>query len=253
MSDPTNALVPLEEREVDFYGDRIVAVEVIGESGEPDIYIPVRPLCEFLGLNWSAQFRRIQRDPVLVAQARSVAVTATEAGGHRDMLCLPLEFLHGWLFGVSATRVKPAFREAVIRYQREVYRVLWRAFNPPATAELEARVTTTEGRLDLAAQVVGDIRRRLTAVEERVLPGQPITEEMAAELSLQVRALGQLLRTESEGTLRNTYQAVWAELYRRFGIASYRNLPATRYIEALSFLEDWRRALHAGDDKPATP
>lgn len=44
------------------------------------------------------------------------------------MSCLPLKFLLGWLFGVSANRVKSEMREKIIRYQRESYDVLWEAF-----------------------------------------------------------------------------------------------------------------------------
>jgi len=44
-------LVPVAQREVDFYGDRIIAVEVLEAEG-PVVYVPVRHICEFLGLNW---------------------------------------------------------------------------------------------------------------------------------------------------------------------------------------------------------
>ena len=39
-----------------------------------------------------------------------MAVTATEADGRREMLCLSLDYLNAWLFGVSAARVKPTIR-----------------------------------------------------------------------------------------------------------------------------------------------
>lgn len=234
------SLIPIEEREVEFYGDRISAVEVAGESGQPEIFVPVRPLCEFLGLDWSAQFRRIQRDPVLSEETRSVAVTATEAGGRRDMLCLPLEFLHGWLFGVTATRVKSEYREAVIRYQREVYRVLWRAFRPDTGVILTSRVETTERRLDQAAVVVRDIQQRLTAVEGRLSPGTPITEEQAGELQQQVKALA-LLLTELDPS-KNHFQSIWVEINRRMGVASYRSIPADHYGQVTQFLQEWLSA-----------
>jgi len=49
-------------------------------------------------------------DAVLSEAARFVAVTATEADGRREMLCLSLDYLNAWLFGVSAARVKPTIR-----------------------------------------------------------------------------------------------------------------------------------------------
>jgi hypothetical protein len=40
------------------------------------------------------------------------------------MICLPLEYLNGWLFKVPASRYKGWKREAVIRYQKKCYLAL---------------------------------------------------------------------------------------------------------------------------------
>jgi hypothetical protein len=64
----------------------------------------------------------------------SVVVTTTEIEPERrrprtsEMVCLPLDYIAGFLFGVNADRVKPELRERVILYQRECYRVLADAF-----------------------------------------------------------------------------------------------------------------------------
>jgi len=174
-------------------------------AGEEQVFVPVRPLCDYLGVDWSAQRKRIVGDAVLSEAARSVAATATEAGGRREMLCLPLNLLNGWLFGVSAARVKPEIRERLVRYQKECYRVLARAFvrEPsasdvsPTTATLlqvremgraimqmaeeqiesERRLTTTELRLERAAQVYGDLTRCVTTIEQKLIPGPTVAEE----------------------------------------------------------------------------
>lgn len=124
------ALVPIDEQTVDFYGDPIpiALVEVDGHSIR---YIPLRPICEYLGLSWSGQRERTMRDPVLSTEVALVRVTCTTTtGGVPDSLCLPIEFLNGWLFGINASRVKAELQEKVIRYQRECYRILWDTFNP---------------------------------------------------------------------------------------------------------------------------
>ena len=54
MSDE-KALVPLEERTVIFYDDELTAV-LVREGVEEQIFVPVRPLCDYLGVDWSAQF-----------------------------------------------------------------------------------------------------------------------------------------------------------------------------------------------------
>lgn len=270
MTDETS-LVPLVERTVVFYDDELTAV-LVKAGEEEQIFVPVRPMCGYLGIDWSAQRKRIVGDPVLSEEVRSVAVTATEAGGKRDMLCLPLEFLNGWLFGVSASRVKPEIRKQLIRYQKECYRVLSRAFvsRPgaeevsPATAtllqvremgraimqmaeeqiEFERRLVTTEDRLDRAAVVVSALDRRVSTIEERLSPGQPVTEEQASQISQAVKSVAMIM-TKRSGS--SQYGAVYGELYRKFGITSYKMLPAGRYKEAMEFLSEWHASLAADE------
>lgn len=261
MSDE-NTLLPVEERTVIFYDDELTAV-LVTMDGEEQVFVPVRPLCEHLGVDWSAQRKRIVGDAVLFEAARSVAVTATEAGGKREMLCLPLDLLNGWLFGVSAARVKPEIRERLIRYQKECYRVLARAFVresttavSPATAtllqvremgraimqmaeeqiEFERRLVTTEGRIDQAAVIVGDLNRRVASLEQKVTPGRAVTEEQASQIGQAVKTVALALGKKSG---RNEFGGVYGELYRKFGITGYKMLPATQFDTAMKFLTEW--------------
>lgn len=277
-----DVLVPLEERNVDFYGDEITAVLVEAASG-PDVYVPVRPLCGYLGLAWSGQYERIKRDPVLADALRTVRVTRTEAG-RRETICLPLEMLPGWLFGISTTRVRPELQDKILRYRRECFRVLWQAFQAdalslvehgalPAQAmpaapsaalmqiremglaivqmaeqqmALEQRVTAVDGRMDRAAQVVGELRRRLSIVERRLDPMGRISDEQASEISNRVKALAEVMTEKQPG--KNNYQGIFGELYRRFGVSSYKLIAHDRYEQVLSFLEAWRVSVTMPDD-----
>jgi P22_AR N-terminal domain len=272
------ALIPIEERQVDFYGDDIIAV-LVDVNGEEHVYIPVRPICTYLGLSWSGQSERIKRDLVLSEEARFVRVTRTNLGGNPNILCLPLDFLNGWLFGINATRVKEEHREKVVRYQRECYRVLAEAFQvksvvttPSSSIQvleqlretglaiaqlaeqqiaIETRLTN---RLDKAAQVVGDIQRRLGAVERRVNPAEIISDEQASDIALSVKALGELLTNQAAQKgkgekIPNYYQSIFTELYRRFGISKYTLTRQADYRDAMAFLDDWRKSI----DKPARP
>lgn len=130
------SLEPVREVTVDFYGDEIpTALVVIDEDGRQVIYVPVRPLVEYMGLSWSGQRERINRDAVLSQMVQGVRVTRTPGeGGTQVMLCLPLDYINGFLFGINANRVKPELRERLITYQRECYQVLSAAFLDPAAA-----------------------------------------------------------------------------------------------------------------------
>lgn len=279
--DTSLPITALQQREIDFYGDQIVAALVpVGGQPQPAIYVPVRPICEYLGLDWSSQRQRIDRDPVLSDVRQGVVVmTAPSAdgrgGGPQEMLCLPVQFLHGWLFGINASRIKPELQEKVIRYQRECYGVLWRAFQAQtltafgaeremsslgyvrnmalAIAQMaeqqmafELRLDRTEARLDQAAQVVGALVRDVAEVKRRVAPGTYIGDEQASEIQLRVKGLAQLLG-QHDGA-KNHYQGVFGTLYRTFGVTSYKNIPQARYAEVLALLEEWRQDVAAGLD-----
>ena len=199
MSDE-KALIPIEQKTVDFQGDSITAVLVETEEGE-QVFVPSRPICDYLDVNWDGQRRRILRDPVLSEEMRSVVVTTMdiEPGSTRphtsEMLCLPLEFINGWLFGINASRVKEEIRENLIRYQRECYKVLARAF-----------LERTETAISPAMNTLIQIRNNALAV---------------AALAEQ--------------------QRVFTELYRRFGVSSYKDIPKGKYKAVMDFLDDWHR------------
>ncbi len=76
-SNETAPLVPIVERSIPFHGDTIAAALVEGDDG-PRIMVPVRPLCERLGLDWASQYQRIRRDDVLAEAASTVVVTTTD-------------------------------------------------------------------------------------------------------------------------------------------------------------------------------
>ena len=107
--------------------------------------------------------------------------------------------------------------------------------------EHERRLSTTENRLDRAAAIVGELGRRVSKLEQRVSPGQPVTDEQAAEIAQQVKALAGLLTEHDPG--KNHYQSVFNELYRRFGVTSYKLVPQARYPAVLAFLEEWRERM----------
>jgi hypothetical protein len=274
------ALQPLEQKTVIFYDDEITAV-LVAEDKRQEVYVPVRPICDFLGIDWSSQRRRINRDPVLSEVTMSVVITATDIDPKSrrpqtsSMLCLPLDFLNGWLFGVSAQRVKSELRERVITYQRECYKILSDAFQetyeeqtaitPNIAAlqqvkalgqalinlaeeqiEQEIRLSQTEQRLDQAVVVVGDLTKRVEAVEGQLGdPGRKVTPGQATSVSQAVKAVAMAL---SKASGRNEYGGVYGELYRRYEVPSYRELPASKYEDVMAWLNEWLQSMSS--DQP---
>lgn len=127
MSEQSVALVPLQERRVNFYGDELIAVQV-EVDGQHQIYVPVRPICDYLGLAWSSQLQRMRRDDDLSEALRSVSLLRSGAGQRYEVVCLQLEYLAGFLFGITTSRTREDLQPQVKRYKRDCYRVLWQAF-----------------------------------------------------------------------------------------------------------------------------
>lgn len=284
MSEEKKALVPVEQREVEFYGDMLTAVLV--EDGT--VYIPLRPICDNLGLDWSGQRQRIIRDAVLSEVVMSVGVTPTDIDPtsrrpHTSiMLCLPMSYLNGWLFQINANRVKPEIRDNLVRYQRECYLVLADVFLASSTAvlpvdndeknlvqlhnmalviaattremlETKRLAKDNERRLDLAReylrgmnQRLSGMNQRLTTVEQRTAVGS-LTEEQAAEIKKRVNLIAQEMSKYEPG--KSHYQAIYAALGDEAGVTSYKAIPPKGYEAAVSFLDGWLRVIQGLDSE----
>ena len=248
------ALQPIEQKQVVFYEDEVTAVRLANGH----VFVPIRPICDNLGVSWTGQRERVNRDPVLIDELQGVRVTRTPGagGGTQEMLCLPLKFIPGWLFGINANRVKPEIRERLIRYQRECYEVLSAAFQEgrltadPTFDELLAEDTLEaqaykliEGMLHLARNQVlirsqiQDHDKRLEAIEAQLGdPGRQVTPDQASRISQAVKAVAMAL---SKASGRNEYGGVYGELYRRYEVPSYRELPAAKYDDVMAWLNEW--------------
>lgn len=264
-----------QQRIVPFHGDDLVAVQ------QPDgtIFVLFTRLCENLGLNQQAQARRVQRHAVL--QRAFATLDVQTAGGVQALQCLKLSLLPLWLSGVQASRVKPELQERLVLYQEEAADVLWQAFKPRILVEetalapsnnqaivelqriaemgyaiarmaeqqieLQRQQEALAGRMDTAARVIKDMQGYLTKVEVRLgvledqlSPTSYITDEQATSVSNQVKALAELLTGKDKA--KNHYQGIFAELYRRFGVSSYKLIRQEQFHAVLRFLDEWRAA-----------
>nr|DAX41017.1 MAG TPA: repressor domain protein [Bacteriophage sp.] len=123
---------------ISFNNQSLITVEQNGNH-----YVAMKPICENIGLAWEPQVLRIKRDEVL-SQGMIVMIIPTN-GGNQNMICLPIEYLNGWLFGIDINRCKPEIRGTLIKYKKECYQALhdyW--FNGKAE-----RKTTVDDRTGL--------------------------------------------------------------------------------------------------------
>lgn len=269
---------PISRKQILFYDDELTAVIVETADGHIT-YVPIKPIVDYLGLAWTGQQQRVQRDPILSEVALIVRIesaTMAQSGGNPNVLCLPLDFINGFLFGIQVSRVKPELQDKVLLYQRECYRVLAAAFieeqpKPTTVADtaavvalqqiketalavarmaeehiqIIARQTELVARIDKAALIVGEHGRRITQLEGQLAPRQVITEEQAADVAEKVKALALALTQEDNS--KNYFQSIFSELYRRFRVTSYKNIRQSQYHLVLDFLDEWSNTVAAGN------
>jgi hypothetical protein len=260
-------LVPRREQTVDFYGDAIPVAAT--EEGEP--YVALRPITDHLGLDARSQRRRVQADRVIAPRLRTLALSGSD-GRRRDFLCLPLDLLPGFLFGIDAARARPELVEKLDRYRADCFRILWEAFRgeawsvgpaivpePVPVAEpglsgaalaleiatavqhlareqlaLEQRLADVAGKQSVMADYLRGFIRD-TDRRLRTLEHRERTATIAEEQAAEL-AVGEALRQRGDPT---GYQTLYAMIYREYAISTYHNLPAAAYPRVMGWLHDW--------------
>lgn len=186
MSAQETALVP-------FHGHQLLTIK----DGDT-IRVAMRPICEAIGLDWKAQYNRINRHPVL---STCVVMSTTQLPGEvqsREVVTLPLDYLNGWLFGVDTNRVKPEIQGLLIDYQRECFAALaayWQqgiATNPRARAATIPQLLATQRHIGALLKA---IKGETNAALRRTLHAQ--LEQSCRLLSLPCPALAEIGRDEA--------------------------------------------------------
>jgi hypothetical protein len=258
MSDEIT-IVPVEQRAVAFYDDSLIAVR----GGGGHIYVAIGQMCDSLGLDRASQVRRIRGDEILNAGYQGSVNLTYPDGGTQASGVLRVDLIPLWLTGVRLKAVRDDIRPKLTRFKGEAAKVLWEAFqegrltadpsftdllasdSPAAQAykmaqammQLARNQLLLEGRLDTHDARLIDHEGRLEQIESTLGdPGHHITPEQASQISQAVKAVA-LVLTKQSGS--NQYGSVYGELYRKFGITSYKMLPARQFEAAMAFLTEW--------------
>lgn len=110
-------------------------IYAITENGE--VYVPVKPICEAIGVDFPSQYRKINEDEILKP---TVALRATVGADDKDreMFCLPLKYIYGWLFSINPENVKEEVKQTVLEYKSKCYDALYDYFSGNMKKTLEA-------------------------------------------------------------------------------------------------------------------
>lgn len=129
----------------------INGVEIFAEVNENgQVFIPVKPICDAIGVAFQPQHLKLQEHEILAPTITLRMIVAAD-GKNREMVCLPLEFVYGWIFTINTKNVPEKAHDSVLRYQRECYDILYRHF----AGSLRRRVEENEAEI-AALQAVND-------------------------------------------------------------------------------------------------
>lgn len=97
----------------------INGVELTTLSKNEVIYIAIKPICEALGLDYKTQVEKIKED-VILSQLWGLHPSTAADKKEREMICLPLEYIFGWVFSIGNQA-----NETFLQYKQECYHVLY--------------------------------------------------------------------------------------------------------------------------------
>lgn len=103
---------------ISFHGSDLITLKV-----EDVIYTAVKPIVKAMGLDWGGQQQKLSKSNDKF-NCRDISMVAKD-GKIREMLCMPLKKLNGWLFSINPEKVRADLREKVIQYQEECFEALY--------------------------------------------------------------------------------------------------------------------------------
>lgn len=263
------AIEVVEQKVVLFMDDELVAVR----ATDGEVYVSMAHLSDALALDRQGQTQRIQRSSVLLSGYHQGEIVTP--GGPQKTYMLRVDLVPFWLAGVNTQRIKDdQRREKIEQYQQNVAKVLWEAFQEgrltadptfdellqtnsdsvQAYKMLQALVKLARNQILLEAELnththqLADHEQRLEEIEIQLGDtGRAVTPDQASQISQAVKAVAIALGKQ---TKKNEFGAVYGEMYRKFGVTSYKLLPARRFKEAMNWLTNWYAEMTGSKDIP---
>lgn len=254
---------------IEFDGDQLVAIVLEGDG----VAVPIRVVCEALGLDTETQVARLREHEVLSQGLRVVNVRLGDRV--RSVVALLHTMIPFYLATISPHQVAESVRPKLVRYQQELVVILSRIFygeEPigPQPISADPEIAALQRRLDLALRdlyLVRDaylaaqrrseeraetLEQRLTAISEIVGDLQQAARISATQAEYLARAIKRIAARYQKKTGRDLFGKLFAQFTIDLGTPRYDALPATKYQQALGWLRQKADEL-LPDDADALP
>ncbi|EOF6195355.1 phage antirepressor N-terminal domain-containing protein [Salmonella enterica] len=226
---------------VPFHGAELY---VVNHNGEP--YTPMKPIVEGMGMDWASQFTKMKQR----FKTSIVKITMQLPGDEqrREILCLALRKLAGWLQTISPNKVKPEIRDKVIKYQEECDDVLYdywtkgKAENPRKKTSVDERTPLRDAVNMLVSkkhlmypEAYAMIHQRFNveSIEELEASQIPLAVEYIHRVVLEGEFIGKQEKKTNELSAKEANSLVWLWDYANRSQALFRELyPALKQIQS---------------------
>lgn len=141
---------------------KINGVDIVTVDRDGEIFVPIKPICDAIGIDVDAQRNKLNADDFF--NSTTAIITAVAADDkEREMYCIRLRDVYGWLATINPGKVAPEAREIVTRYRRECYDVLYEHF----TGSMRRTIETNNAEIELLQQINSAISREKEAKSDR--------------------------------------------------------------------------------------
>lgn len=255
MSDETSALPFSRPRSeiIEFEGDQLVAVILEGDG----VAVPIRLLCDALGLDTEGQVARLREHEVLSQGLRVVNVRLGDRV--RSVVALLHTMIPFYLATISPHQVAETVRPKLVRYQQELVVILSRIFygedpHKPQPLSSNPEIAALQRRIDAALRELYLVReayltaqqhttermdamaQQLTTISEIVGDLQQAARISAAQAEYLSRAIKRIAVRYQKKTGRDIFGKLFAQFTIDLGTPRYDALPTTKYQDALGWL-----------------
>lgn len=141
---------------------KINGVDIVTVDRDGEIFVPIKPICDAIGIDVDAQRNKLNADEFF--NSTTAIITAVAADDkEREMYCIRLRDVYGWLATINPGKVASEAREIVTRYRRECYDVLYEHF----TGSMRRAIETNNAEIELLQQINSAISREKEAKSDR--------------------------------------------------------------------------------------
>lgn len=127
---------------------KINGVEIVTVEQNGEIFVPIKPICEAIGIDVDSQRNKLNSDDFFNSTTAIITAVAADEK-ERDMFAISAKYVYGWLATINPGKVAPEARDAVINYRQECYDVLYEHF----TGAMRRTIETNNAEIELLKNI----------------------------------------------------------------------------------------------------